>query len=186
MTIEEVGVASGGLGTSAAFSGGGNFAFSPSLLGSTSFTSAGSNDGAILMGTAQGDLAFTPGFVFAGLQVSPNTLKATPSATIISGQLLLDLSGWGASVTPQFGYFSLPPDVGTLLTSLAVKDATHYFYTADWRHQFTEVDDPTGTLVGLRTFWHLEGVATIPEPGTLWLTGVAVAGLIWARSAKRR
>jgi hypothetical protein len=191
MTIEEIGALSGELGSSALSAGGGRFAFSPSALHSFAngfangtFTSAGSTDGSMLMGTTQSDLGFTPGFLFAGLTITPNTLGGASSAVIVNGHLMLDISGWGINVSDGLGYFPLSPDTGTLLTSVAVRDATSYFYTADWTHSVSDADDPSGSFVGLRTFWHLEGTATtaqVPEPGTFWLVGATLLGFIGSR-----
>jgi hypothetical protein len=197
LTIEEIGAPSGGLGTSALSARGGRFAFSLNALHSNAlpsfaygaFTSTGSTDGSMLMGTTQSDLGFTPGFLFAGLTITPNTLGGAPSAAIESGHLMLDISGWGINVSDGLGYFPLSPDTGTLLTSMAARDATSYFYTADWTHWISDADDPSGSFVGFRTFWHLEGTATtaqVPEPGTLWLVGATLLGFIGSRSRQRR
>lgn len=184
LTIEEIGIAAGGLGTSLISTGGGQFSF----LGSVpvSFGSEGSTDGAILTGMVQDDTAFTPGFnFFPGVFINPNTLAGAPSAMIDgSGNLVLDLSGWGVNVSSGLGYFPVPPDIGTLFTSLSAKDATSYYYTADWSHQITTTDDPTGVFVGVLATWHLEGIATVPEPGTAWLVGTALLGLLGARRRK--
>lgn len=61
LTIEEIGVASGGLGTSANFALGGEFNFGGYSRGPFGFVSAGSTDGKLLMGRRQGPGAFTPG-----------------------------------------------------------------------------------------------------------------------------
>ncbi|MDP1862451.1 MAG: PEP-CTERM sorting domain-containing protein [Thiobacillus sp.] len=184
MTIEEIGVASGGLGTSAASLGGGQFSF----LGSVpfSFTSSGSADGAILMGASQGDGAFTPGFLFfPGIVISPNTQAGAPSGVVdAGGNLVLNLSGWGVNASSGLGYFPVPPDIGTLITSLKFRDAASYYYTADWSHQLTANDDPSGVFVGGTAIWHLEGVAVVPEPGTVWLVGAALVALLGARRRK--
>ncbi len=186
MTIEEIGIASGGLGTSSAFSGGGRFTFTAAPTAFADFTSGGSTDGAILMGVAQNDIAFTPGFLFVGSTVKPNTLGGAPSGLVDGGNLILNLSGWGINVSSGFGYFPLPPDIGSLLTSLTTRDIDSYFYTADWSHKITRTDDPSGGFVGFTTFWHLEGVATatVPEPGTAWLVGAALMGLLGGRRKK--
>lgn len=186
MTIEEIGVASGGLGTSLTRDGGGRFSLDTlQSIGSLSFGSAGSTDDAILMGTSQAAFAFTRGFLFGGfLPVTLDTLPGAPRAQIENGVLTLILSSWGANVQGM-GYFNLPPDPGTLVTDVAYTGMGSYFYTADWRHQITPSDDPTGgALSGLTTYWHLEGIATVPEPGTAWLVGVALLGLLGARRRK--
>ncbi|MBS0311880.1 MAG: PEP-CTERM sorting domain-containing protein, partial [Proteobacteria bacterium] len=55
-------------------------------------------------------------------------------------------------------------------------DETHYYYTADWVHMITESSQEIGPFT-----WHLEGIATIPEPGTIWLVGGTLLGLVGAR-----
>lgn len=188
MTIEEIGIASSGLGTSAAFLGGGRFTFTAAPTAFADFTSGGGTDGAILMGLVQNDSAFTPGFLFLGLNVFPNTLAGAPSGEVGGGtNLILNLSGWGINVSSGLGYFPTPPEFGTLITSLLVKDATSYFYTADWSRQITASDDPSGAFIGFTSFWHLEGIATtaVPEPGTAWLVGAALIGLVGTRRKKQ-
>jgi hypothetical protein len=188
ITIEEIGIVSGGLGASLISSGGGQFSFVGGIP--KSFGSAGSADGAILMGLAQGDGAFTPGFDFApGIFIKPNTVAGAASAMVDGdgdgdGKLVLDLSGWGANVSLGLGYFPLPPDNGTLITNLSAKDASSYYYTADWSHKITANDDPSGMFIGFHTLWHLEGVATVPEPGTAWLVGATLIGLLGGRRRK--
>lgn len=137
------------------------------------------------MGIAQGDAAFTPGFnFFPSVFINPNTLAAAPRAMVDDdGNLVLDLAGWGANVS-EFGYFPLPPDIGTLVTGLSAKDARSYYYTADWSHRLSANDDPSGLFIGATTRWHLEGIATVPEPGTAWLVGAALLGLLGARRRK--
>lgn len=180
MTIEEIGMASGGLGTSAIRDGGGRFSFSDPYQGMSSsfpFVSAGSSDNAIIMGTAQGDLAFTPGFIFAGfVHAAPNTLNGAPSGTIQQGTLMLDLAGWGANVANGLGFFPMAPDAGTLTTAIAMIDAKHFYYTADWSHTITLDENPLFT--GFTAYWHLEGLAAVPEPATIWLAGAGLVGIL--------
>ena len=66
--------------------------------------------------------------------------------------LILNLSGWGINVSSGLGYFPNPRDVGTLTTSLSAKDATRYFYTADWSRQITAADYPSGASLVLPVF----------------------------------
>lgn len=176
MTIEEIGGVSGGLGTSAASNAGGEF-FAAGVPADSGFVSAGSLDGAIIMGQTQGMNAFTPGFAFFGTPAFPHTLNGAPTGSITGGTMALDLSGWG---TLWSGIeFVLFPDAGTLLTSVSQLDASHYYYTADWSHVMT-----SGPFPGISTSWHLEGIATVPEPSTLWLLGASALGLILSRYRK--
>lgn len=180
MTIEEIGVASGGLGTSSLSSVGGEFFIndSPSDIG---FVSSGSLDGAIIMGEAQGINAFTLGFYFGPNPAFPHTLNGAPTGSITAGTMALDLSGWG---TLWSGYeFILFPDVGTLLLSVSQLDANHSYFTADWSHLITPFE--SNVFAGTKTSWHLEGIAmTVPEPGTGWLVGATLAGLLGTRRRK--
>ncbi|MEQ1662859.1 MAG: PEP-CTERM sorting domain-containing protein [Thiobacillus sp.] len=190
MTIEEIGVASGGLGTSALSADGGNFIFDTSFP--SAFSSAGGSDGAILPGVTQGDGAFTPGFLFATLTVTPNTLIQPVNAYIdAGGNLILDLSGWQANVEipssgTTLGTFVQFPDPGTLVVSFSRIDDKRYYYTADWSHALTESEDMGRGFQGIPALWHIEGIATeTPEPGTLWLLGASALGLMLSRRSKR-
>lgn len=179
MTIEEIGVASGGLGTSAASNAGGEF-FAAGAPADSGFVSAGSGDGAIIMGQIQGVNIFTPGFSFSGIPAFPHTLNNAPTGSILGGAMALDLSGWG---TLWSGIeFILFPDAGTLLTSVSQLDANHYYYTADWSHVITSAETPA--FAGFPVSWHLEGIATVPEPSTLWLLGASALGLMASRCRK--
>jgi len=179
MTIEEIGIASGGQGTSAVSNVGGEF-FASGFPADSGFSSAGSLDGAIIMGQTQGMGAFTPGFTFFEVPAFPHTLNGAPTGSITGGTMALDLSGWG---TLWHGVeYVLPPDVGTLLTSVSQLDENHYYYTADWSHVMT-----SGPFPGISTSWHLEGIATtvtVPEPGTIWLVGASLLSLLGARHRK--
>lgn len=179
MTIEEIGIASNGLGTSGISNVGGQF--TAAGLVADGFVSAGSIDGAILMGHMQGVNAFTHGFTFFDTPALPHTLHGAPTGSITGGSMVLDLSGWG---TLWNGIeFTLLPDAGTLLTSISQLDSDRFYYTADWSHVITSAEN--NAFAGIPVTWHLEGIATVPEPGTLWLAGIALSGLIWARRAKR-
>lgn len=182
MTIEEIGVASGGLGTSASFNGAGEFSIDTGFgFGAPSvFSSNGSSDGAIVMGKPQANGTFTPGFTFLNALVNLNTLSGAPSGLISGSTMTLDLSGWEANWSGQ--NFAMFPDGGTLLTSASMIDPTHYFYTADWTHLITPAENPA--FAGIVTRWHLEGIARVPEPGTLWLLGASVLGLTLSRHRK--
>lgn len=179
MTIEEIGVTSGGLGTSAASNAGGEF-FAAGVPADSGFVSAGSLDGAIIMSQIQGMNAFTSGFAFFRTPAFPHTLNGGPTGSITGGTMALDLSGWG---TLWSGIeFILFPDAGTLLTSVSQLDASHYYYTADWSHVITSAETPA--FAGFPVSWHLEGIATVPEPSTLWLIGASALGLTVSRRRK--
>lgn len=179
MTIEEIGMASGGLGTSSSFNGGGEFSIAAGFgFGPPStFGSSGSADGAIVMGIPQANDAFTPGFMFFGFPASVNTLNGAPSGFIDGSGLTLDMSGWEANWIGQ--NFAMFPDEGSLLASASFIDPTHYFYTADWTHLITPVENPE--FAGIVARWHLEGIASVPEPSTLWLLGASALGLMVSR-----
>lgn len=196
MTIEEIGVASGGLGTSTNVSIGGEaraydtngnlFTGSPYF-----FVSAGSTDGAIVMGSLQTDGAFTLGLTQgSGYPGKLNTSRGAPSGSITSGVMALDLSGF----TAEFGglSFSLSPN-NNLVTAVSIIDANHYYYTADWSHVVAngEVFDlTTGATNTAFTGWllagHLEGIAAVPEADTyaMMLAGLGLVGLMAHRRRK--
>ncbi|MHB1094018.1 PEP-CTERM sorting domain-containing protein [Thiobacillus sp.] len=182
MTIEEIGIASGGLGSSALFNGAGEFAINAPLgFGPPStFSSSGSTDGAIVMGAPQAKGTFTPGFMFFGYPASVNTLNRAPSGLINGSNLTLDMSGWEANWIGQD--FAMFPDGGTFLASALFIDPNHYFYTADWTHLITATEN--SSFAGVVARWHLEGIATVPEPGTFWLLGVSALGLMVSRRRK--
>jgi len=179
MTIEEIGVVSGGLGTSAVSNVAGEF-FAAGAPADSGFDSVGSLDGAIIMGQAQGMNAFTTGFILYGGPALPHTLNGAPTGSIAGGTMTLDLSGWGARWANL--EFILFPDPGMLLTSVSQLDANHYYYTADWSHVITTAETPP--FAGIPVSWHLEGIATVPEPGILWLLGASTLGLIISRRRK--
>lgn len=196
LTIEEIGVASGGLGTSANLSIGGEArAYDSNGLLFTGepfhFVSAGSTDGAIVMGSVQANNEFTLGFIQSSIyQGELNTSRGAPSGSISNGVMTLDLSGF----TAEFGgySFSLGPD-NNLVVAASMIDANHYYYTADWSHVVKdgEVFDLTtnATYLGF-TGWtlagHLEGVAAVPEAETyaMMLAGLGLVGLMAHRRRK--
>jgi hypothetical protein len=92
------------------------------------------------------------------------------------------LSGFTAEFA---GYsYSASPD-NTVITSVSMIDANHYYYTADWSHVVADgevfVLTTGATYLGF-TGWtlagHLEGVAVVPEPSTFWLLGASALGLM--------
>lgn len=199
MTIEEIGVASGGLGTSASgplpTSGGEVTLTSGLTVLWGDFISAGSTDGAILMGSTQGNGAFTPEVVWTSLSPGQvNTLYGAPSGTIAGNAMSLNMSGFTGE---ELGLrLTISPDAGTMQTAVSMIDGQHYYYTADWSHLIgsTDVFDTvtntyftgwTGSLVTM----HLEGIATVsavpePEDFALMLSGLGLLG-IKLRRAKR-
>ena len=177
MTIEEIGTISGGLGTSSVADVGGEFSAAGVASGS-GFTSLGSLDGAIVMGQTQGTNAFTRGFTAFGILALPHTLNGAPTGSIRGGTMTLDLSGWGAWWSGL--HFALFPDEGTLLTSILQLTPNQYYYTADWSHIITAAEH--AAFAGIPTNWHLEGIATtVAEPGTFWLIGATLMGVLGVR-----
>lgn len=206
MTIEEIGVASGNFDMSAMQSVGGEAsAYDPSgaYFGGSGFVSAGSADGAIIMGTVQGNNAFTLGFTAAGSPGELNTLRGAPSGSITDGIMTLDLSGL---VAEYGGYsFSISPlnfdpvtntTATNLRTAVSMIDANHYYYTADWDHRVVNGEvfslatgAPTTAFTGWLLVAHLEGIATmapVPEADTyaMMLAGLGLVGLMAHRRRK--
>lgn len=191
MTIEEIGLASGGLGTSGLAGGGGwgnNFSSDGTYMAPPAFFTSDGTDGAIIMGTTQANGAFSTGFSWGGSNhFEFNTLKTAPSGTITAGAMTLDLSGLVAEFTLGHTAFPSPPDAATLVTSVSMIDATHYFYTADWTHVFNNDVYDLNTLAiqqswnGSGVIMHFEGIATlVPEAETyaMMLAGLGLVGFI--------
>jgi hypothetical protein len=199
MTIEEIGLASGGLGTSGLASGGGwgNFFYSSATYPAPpAFFTSNGTDGTLLMGTTQANGAFSMGFTWGGSHYEFNTLKGAPSGSIAGGIMSLDLSGLVAEFTAGHTAFPAGPDAGTLVTSVSMIDASHYFYTADWTHVFNNDVYDLNTLA-IQPGWngsggvlHFEGIATlasVPEADTyaMMLAGLGLIGLIADRRRKQ-
>lgn len=187
LTIEEIGVASGGLGTSANFAIGGEFKVDEFSRGPFGFVSAGSTDGKLLMGRRQGPGAFTPGFGVLDdptlVDFFPNTLNYAPTGWVFEGGpplMVLQLQGFGMLL---YGTNYPMPDFGVFAPLLQI-DETHYYYTADWAHTITPLEN--SQWAGLTFTWHLEGIATVPEPGTIWLVSGTLLGLLGTRYRKSR
>lgn len=198
LTIEEIGITSGGVGTSQIAGGGGWGDFIPAsgsyLPSPAYFVSAGSSDGGLVMGITQGDGMISPGFNWNGALGNLNTLNGAPSGSITAGVMSLDLSGLVAKYLPPTNLaFDISPDALSLLTSVSMIDANHYFYTADWTHLVNNdlIDTSTNAILpgwnGATVIMHLEGIATlatVPEPSTAWLVGAALLGMFGARRRK--
>lgn len=86
MTIEEIGLASGGLGTSGLAGGGGwgnNFSSDGTYMAPPAFFTSDGTDGAIIMGTTQANGAFSTGFSWGAAII----LSSTPSRLRQAGRL---------------------------------------------------------------------------------------------------
>lgn len=199
MTIEEIGAASGGLGTSGLANGGGwgnYFDNSGAFPAPPAFFTSNGSDGALIMGTTQANGAISTGFFWGGNNhFEFNTLNGAPSGTITGGAMSLNLSGLVAEFTSGHTAFPAGPDAGTLVTSVSMIDASHYFYTADWAHVFNNDVYDLNTLAvlpgwnGSGAVLHFEGVATlapVPEADTyaMMLAGLGLVGLMAHRRRK--
>lgn len=199
MTIEEIGVASGGIGISEAFNGGGFGDWvpppnTPYTLSPSFFVSAGSADGSILVGNLQANGQFTLGTTWNGIEVFFNTLHGAPTGTIENGIMSLDLSGLYADLPSVDLTFNLAPTVGPI-TAVTAIDANHYYYAVDWVHLVNnDVYHITSGIQALgwngsQVIMHLEGIATLaPVPEAeiyaMMLAGLGLVGLIAHRRRK--
>jgi len=199
MTIEEIGGISGGLGTSSLASGGGwgnwQDQFGNTTAAPAYFTSNGV-DGGILMGTTQTNGSISQNIVWAGNVGNINTLNGAPSGSISGGIMNLNFAGLVAEYfAPTNLAFNISPDSGSLVTYVAMLDASHYYYTADWTHVAN--DDVTNTVTksvlsgwnGSTTILHFEGIATlapVPEAETyaMMLAGLGLVGFMAHRRRK--
>lgn len=131
MTIEEIGVASGGLGTSGLASGGGWGDWLPAGMNapnSSAFFISDGTDGALIMGNTQANGAISTGFNWGGgNHFEFNTLKSAPSGSITGNTLFLDLAGLVAEFPLGNLGFPASPDPSSLLTAVAMIDANHFF-----------------------------------------------------------
>lgn len=199
MTIEEIGGVAGGLGTSALASGGGWGNWQNQLGNITAapayFTSNGIDSG-ILMGSTQTNGSISQNIVWAGNVGNINTLNGAPTGSISGGMMNLNFAGLVAEYfAPTNLAFNISPDSGSLVTYVAMLDASHYYYTADWTHVAN--NDVTDTVTqsvlsgwnGSTTILHFEGIATltpVPEPETyaMMLAGLTIVGFAANRRHK--
>lgn len=197
MTIEEIGAVSGGLGTSGLANGGGwgnYFSSSGAFMAPPAFFTSDGTDGALIMGATQVNGAISTGFTWGGNHFDFNTLSGAPSGSIRGGIISLNLSGLVAEYT--FGHVAFPaaPDAGTLVTSVSMIDASHYFYTADWTHVYNNDVYDLNTLAvqpgwnGSGVILHFEGIATLaPVPeGDTYAMMLAGLGLVGFMAHRRR
>lgn len=198
MTIEEIGLASGGLGTSGLANGGGWgswFDNTGAFPAPPAFFTSDGTDGALAMGTPQANGVISTGFIWGGNHFDFNTLNGAPSGSITGDAMSLDISGLVAEFSLGNLAFPTTPDPATLLTHISMIDANHYFYTADWVHAFNN-DVYNLTTLAIQPGWngsgvvlHLEGIATlspVPEAETyaMMLAGLGLVGLMAHRRHK--
>lgn len=191
MTIEDIYGAPGWIGNDS-MNGGAFYYFTPyccSYVLPTVFLSAGSTDGAMVMGMPQGNGAFTTTALFNG-SIQLNTLNGAPSGSISDDVLTLDFSGFGGEGYDYAGtkiFLDFSPDPYTLSTQVQKIDDTHYYYTADWSHYATGGDSAESQgLLNHTWVFHLEGVATlapVPEADTyaMMLAGLGLVGFMARR-----
>lgn len=192
LLIGEIGLLSGGLGSSSEQSGGGYLSayVDSGVIDSVSFVSQGSTDGAIVMGTVQGPGDFSTGFLWQGSTAYATTLNGAPSGSIVNGTMALDLSGF----TGEWNgiSFSASPDPGTLATAISHIGNGVYFYTADWTHRVTASDGVPAFYYDVTFDLHLEGIAvtnlaaSVPEANTyaMMLAGLGLVGFMAHRRRK--
>lgn len=191
LSIGEIGLLSGGLGSSAEQLGGGVFSayYNLGFIGSASTVSQGSTDGAILMGTVQGPGDFSTGFLWQGQTAYLTTLNGAPSGSITNNTMTLDMSGFTGEWNGVS--FNASPDSGTLTTAVSLIGNGVYFYTADWTHLVTASDGVPAMYYGTSFGLHLEGIAVtnlapVPEAQTyaMILAGLSLVGLMARRRRK--
>lgn len=199
MTIEEIGIASAGLGTSAIASGGG-WGNWQNQFGNTTTAPAyfigNGIDGGIKMGSTQTNGSISQNIVWSGILGNINTLNGAPNGSISGGVMNLDFSGLVAEYFAPINLaFNISPDSDSLITHVAMINASHYYYTADWKHVANNdvINTSNNTIDtgfnGSTTRIHFEGVATlapIPEAETyaMMLTGLGLIGFMVHRRRK--
>lgn len=173
LTIQEISAMSGGIGTSAndavviggmaygaGWFNGTDLAGNSLLSANQHFYSAGSTDGALLMGVRQANNAFAVATING---YNLNTLPSAPSGTIDSG--VMSLSMPGMTIEAQGMSANAAPQ--NLTTSISRISANRYFYTADWTHVANNDVNSlnTGAAIpqanGYTWQVHMEGVASL-------------------------
>jgi hypothetical protein len=199
MTIEEIGTASGGLGTSA-LAGGGGWGNWQDQFGNTTaapayFTSNGTDSG-IKMGSTQTNGSISQNIVWSGNLGNINTLNGAPSGSISGGVMNLNFAGLVAEYfAPTNLAFNISPDSDSLITHVVMIDASNYYYTADWTHVANNdvINTSSNTIHsgfnGSMTIIHFEGIATlapVPEAETyaMMLAGLGMVGFMAHRRRK--
>lgn len=197
MTIEEIGGASGGLGTSGLASGGGwgNWQDRFGNIGMPAYFTSNGVDGRILMGTTQTNGSISQNIVWGGNVGNINTLNGAPSGSISGSIMNLNFAGLVAEYfAPTNLAFNISPDSGSLVTYVAMLDSSHYYYTADWTHVANNdvLDTATKSVLsgwnGSTTILHFEGIATlapVPEAETYAMMLVGL-GLVSFTAYRRR
>ncbi len=213
MSIEEIGTASSGLGTSAAGTGGGVFYFSteaqiPDGSNSSSPTTFNfTSPPGIINGTNQ--TAVSTSFLYGGTTAlytfQPNSCGAskpcTPTsptglaATYNAGTLTINLNDFGGFYKLFNAQFPLFPDsvqqalkVSASALGAGSLGADQFYYTLDWSHTITSAEN--SLFGGSVADWHLEGVGTlapaaVPVPAAVWLFGSGLLGLVGVARRKK-
>lgn len=197
MTIQEISTMSGGIGTSAedaiviggvaygaGWFNGTDLAGTPLLSANQHFYSAGSTDGALLMGVQQANNAFAVA-TLSGYNL--NTLPAAPSGSINGGVMSLSMPGLTIEARGQ----SITAAPQNLATSISKISASRYFYTADWTHvanndvRFLSSGAVNPLANGYTWQVHMEGVASLVPtitPGNKTIVSMSIEE-IGSRSA---
>ena len=185
MTLSDSLTLAGALGTDGYQ---GAFRFSKSIdqdtAGASLFT-GNVNGGIINVNAANAPSSFTTGFLFSGSGYGPLT----------TGPINIDITGTTMTVNslPWFSQsesgnypLNMPPDSAPTYT-LVQTSATDYAYRMKFSHYITSADDLSGTFVGFKAYWILEGTMTtaVPEASTYGMM-LAGLGLVGAVARRRR